>query len=96
MNNTIMQDMNAESGAAIFALNNADLHISNSQFLKCNSTTGGLIDLQNQSNIAMLSSVIEEFIGSAIVGDTVNIELKDVDIWDGTSLHITAPVDCTK
>ena len=44
----------------------------------------------------MLSSVIEEFIGSAIVGDTVNIELKDVDIWDGTSLHITAPVDCTK
>ena len=45
MNNTILQDMNAESGAAIFALNDADIHISHSQFIKCRSTTGGLIDL---------------------------------------------------
>ena len=44
----------------------------------------------------MRSSVIDEFIGSAIVGDTVNIELKDVDVWNGTSLHITSPVDCAK
>ena len=76
-----MRDMTAEkSGAAIFALNDAKLDISNSMFLKCNSTTGGLIDLSNESNLTMSSSTVDEFTGSAILGDTANIELVDVSI----------------
>ena len=95
--NTIMQDMNAEkSGSAISAQNKASLDISHSQFLKCHSNTGGLIDLQNNSTLTMSSSTFNEFTASAIVGDTANIKLLDVNIWNGTSLHSTSPVECTK
>ena len=44
----------------------------------------------------MISSIVNKYNGSAIVADTANIELKDVNIWNGTSLHSTSPVDCTK
>ena len=44
----------------------------------------------------MSSSIFNEFKGSAIVGDTANITLHDVNIWNGTSLHGTSPVECTK
>ena len=44
----------------------------------------------------MSSSIVNEFTASAIVGDTANITLHDVNIWNGTSLHGTSPVECTK
>ena len=95
--NTLMQDINAEkSGAAISALNDADLDISHAQFLKCNSNEGAIIDLQNNSNLNMFSSIINEFTTSAIVGETANITLHDVNIWNGVSTIHYSPITCVK
>ena len=53
MNNTIFQDMKAENGAAIFALNDAVVTVSHSKFRECNTTiSGGLITLA-ESNLKM-------------------------------------------
>ena len=96
IDNISMSDMNAKSGAAIYAINDADLDISNSQFLKCNVSSEGLIDLQNNSNLTMHTSIVDDYVGSAIVGDHADIELHDVRIQNGISLQDTQSVDCTQ
>ena len=55
MNNTLFQDMISDSGAAIFALNNANLDISQSQFINNSVTKDGIITF-TQSNMTMWSS----------------------------------------
>ena len=80
MSNTVMHEMNAESGAAIFVQLGTVLDISVSQFLQCNSDIGGLIDLSNNSILNMHSSVFDEFSGSAIIADNASVELDDVTI----------------
>ena len=87
--NTIFSNLQAESGAAIFVVTDSFLNITHSQFLHCTSNTGGLINLSSEVILTMISSTVDEFNGSAIVGDTTNIELYDVDISNGTSLHST-------
>ena len=42
----------------------------------------------------MYSSIVDEFSGSAIAGDTADIQLYDVNIFNGTSAHSTWAVDC--
>ena len=55
MNNTFFHDMIADSGAAIFAWNNANLDISQSQFIYNSVTKDGIITF-TQSNMTMRSS----------------------------------------
>ena len=85
--NTVLENMQADTGAAIFALNDVLLQIYNTQILKCKSPAGGLITLTNNSNITMHSSTVDDFEGSAIVGDAADIELYDVNIQNGVALH---------
>ena len=78
--------MTAESGAAIFALNQADLDISHSQFTRCNSTNDGGIIKLDSSNISMISSTIDQFNGGAIHCEYGEyIELEDVIMQNGIS-----------
>ena len=62
--------------------------------MNCNSNRDGQVTLMYKSSLKMHSSTFDEFIGSAIVGVDANIELYDVNIWNGTSLNDTSPVDC--
>ena len=71
--------MAGESGTAIFALNNANLDIYNSNYINNSATNGGLITI-SESSISLRTSTIDQFSGSAIEGDTSSFELTDVTI----------------
>ena len=88
--------MKGENGVAILALNEAKLDISYSNFRQWNSTSGALINLWNQSNLTLTSSVVDEFTGSAISGVNVNIELRNTTIQYGTSVLSTSTMSCNK
>ena len=49
-----------------------------------------------KSTFTMRSSTVDDFIGSAIAGDTANIELNDVTIQNGSSVQSTSSVYCLK
>ena len=80
LNNTIFDYMYAESGAAIFALNDAVLDIKHSRFKHSSVAIGGIITF-SESTLNMNASTIDEFIGGAIAGEaSKNLQLLNMTI----------------
>ena len=87
--------MHAEIGAAIFALNDAILYVTQSKFMHNSVNTEGIITI-SESSLDIQSSILDEFIGSAITGYISNMELLDVKIQNVNSRQGTSPLDCIK
>ena len=67
--------MKGQRGSAIFAMDNAFLNISHTDFINNNVETKGIITL-SESHLIMQSCILDKSFGSAIAGDVVkNIEL---------------------
>ena len=95
LNNTTFQDLTAESGAAIVALNEAVLDIQNSKFMHNSVITDGVIIL-SESSIAIHSSILDEFIGGAITGISSTMELLDLTIQNVNSRKGISPLECIR
>ena len=77
MNNTVFEEMESQYGT-IVAFNDANITVTQSRFIACNTeNVGGAITLF-ESNLTIDSSTFDQFVGSAINGEVSNIQLDDV------------------